>query len=258
MEDEEKKLNEQPEKPKKKKRFWRKLIIFVIILGIITIALGYLFPGLLWTKSLGVSYTKADYDSVMKKLEYMKDATPTGDSSNQYVYKYGTVQSVDIEFTSAEITSFFNENRPSYYPLKNVQIKINNDGTIEAVASANVDYFLDNILSGKYSKAQIQSYMPALGILPANINLYLKMDGSVINNKSNVGIKEVTVQGIGIPSNIVNSNEAIGTINEGIENVINKYNTKTGSSFNKIAIENGKIKFQGSVPSSLERVPVNQ
>lgn len=240
--------------PKKKKKGLVKFITFLVIVGIIVVALGFIFPGLLWHKSLGVTYTSKDYDSVMEKLSYIKDVAPTGDSKDEYTYVYGSPVDVNVEFTSEELTAFFNENRPDYYALKNVQIKINDNGTIEAVATANVDYFLDEFLSGQYSREEINNEIPALGILPNNVNLYINFSGSVINNSTSARVDNVSVQGISIPSYLVNSSEAIGVVTSGCNNLMSIYNSNTGSSFNKIAIENGKIKFEGKVPSSLERI----
>jgi hypothetical protein len=242
---------EETKKPKKKGLI--KFLIFVVILGAIVLSLGFIFPGLLWTKSLGITYTETDYKSIMSKLEYIKDEVPTLDSADKYTYVYGEVKNIDVEFTSEEITAFFNENRPDYYAVKNVQVKINNDGTIEAVGNANVDYFLNEVLGGKYSRDQIKNEIPALGLLPSSVNLYLNFGGSVINNRANISINSVAVQGITIPSSYVKSNEAIGTVTEGIENLMSNYNTKSGSSFDKIAVENSKIVFKGKVPSSLDR-----
>jgi len=72
--------------PKKKHRLLKTLGIIVIIIAIIVVSLGFVFPGLLWTKDLGVRYTEADYKSFMAKLEYIKDAVPTGDSKDGYTY----------------------------------------------------------------------------------------------------------------------------------------------------------------------------
>ena len=245
---------EEPKKEKKKGKGFVKFLVFLIILAAIVVALGFIFPGLLWTKSLGVKYTEKDYKSMLEKLQYIKDETPTLDSADLYTYTYGSVKNVNVEFTSEELTAFFNENRPSYYALKNVQIKINSDGTIEAVANANVDYFLNEFLSGDFSKEDIKEQIPALGLLPNTVNLYINFGGSVVNNKANAIVNSVQVQGVTIPNKFVNSNEAINVINDGCNNIMNSYNTKTGSTFKKIAIEDSKVKFEGSVPSSLERI----
>lgn len=252
--EEEKNVKVVEVKKKKKGKGLIKFLIFLLVLGGIVLSLGYIFPGLLWVKNLGVNYSSSDYNSIMEKLNYIKDTAPTGDNEDDYTYKYGELTEVNVEFTSEELTAFFNENRPSYYALKNVQIKINDDGSIEAVATANVDYFLNEVLDGEYSKEEINSHIPALGILPDNVNLYIKMSGSVTNNKSNISIDKVSVQGVTIPSVYINSNAAVNTINIAGDSIMSKYNEKTGSSFDSITISNNKINFKGSIPSSLERI----
>lgn len=254
MDIEEKNNEEIKEKPKKHRKGLKKLLIFLIVLVMAVIILGIIFPGLIWTKNLGVTYTNADYKSILEKLNYIKDAVPAGNSADEYTYKYGEVKTVDVEFTSEEITAFFNENRPSYYALKNVQVKINDNGTIEASANVDVDYVLNDILGGDYSRDEIESEIPALGILPSHVNLYIKFSGVVTNNKSSAHISAVSVQGVSLPKNLIYSSEAKSVVNEGLNNLMSTYNSKTDSSFDNISVENGKIKFKAKVPSSLERI----
>ncbi len=239
---------------KKKHGFIKGILITLSVLVLVVVALGFIFPGLVWTRSLGVRYTQTDYNSIIDKLNYTKDAAPTGDSADLYNYVYGEPTNVDTEFTSEELTAFFNENRPSYYPLKNVQIKINEDGSIEVAAAANVDYFLNDVLGGKYTREQIQNEIPALGLLPDNVNIYLKFTGSVTNNISTIYIDLATVQGIEIPSNYTSSSSAINIIESSLNDFIAKLNADTGTNFESLTVQNGVLKFKGSVPSSLERI----
>lgn len=246
-------IDDKPKKPKKKHKFLKKLAIFVGIVAILILALGLIFPGLLWTKDLGVSYTKQDYDSFLKKVQYIKDSAPTGSSRDEYKYVYGKTSAVNTEFTSSELTAFANYNRPSYFAVKNVQIRINKDGTIEASGIVNVDYVLNEILGGKFSREQIVKEIPALGILPSNVNLYLNVGGSVISNSASLSLNAVAVQGIPIPDTYVKSSEGVSTVTNGINNLISKSKANTGSSIEKLAMENEKIVLQGKFPTSLTR-----
>lgn len=244
---------EGEEKPiKKKKSFLKKLLIFILVLALMIIALGFLFPGLLWTKNLGIKYTQEDYDSMITKLEYIKDAVPTGDIGD-YTYVYGPLKDVNVSFTSEELTAFFNVNRPSYYALKNVQIKIN-EKTLEVSTSANVDYFLNTLLEGKYTKEEINDAYPALGLLPDNVNLYLNIEGSVNNNLSSLKLNTLQVQGVTLPDGLINSEDAISLLTTSVDNVLSKYEEKSGTHINKMGIENNKLLFDAKVPSSLNRV----
>lgn len=239
--------------PKKKHRLLKTLGAIVIIIAVITVSLGFFFPGLLWTKDLGVRYSEADYKSIMAKLDYIKDAVPTGESKDGYVYTYGKTTNISTEFTSAEITAFVNTGRPDYFAVKNVQVRINKDGTVDASGIVNVDYFLSEVLSGKFSREQIAKEIPALGFLPSSVNLALNIDGGIANNKASGSINSAEVQGIPIPTEYVNSDEAVSTVTGGLNNMLSKNNSKSGSVFEKLAIENEKVVLTGKFPSSLTR-----
>lgn len=242
---------------KKKKKGWLKFLITILVLGLVVVALGFIFPGLIWTKSLGVSYTKADYDSIMAKLEYIKDSAPTTGTAEDYKYVYGELVNVNVSFTSEELTAFLNYNRPDYFAVKNVQIKLNNDGSMEASGNLNVDYVLNEFLSGEYSRANIQEEIPALGLLPKTVNVYIKASGSVYNNSAiSPSVQSLSVQGISIPSKYYASSEAVSEITSGVNNLINSYNKKSTAVFENISVENSKLNFKGQVPSSLERTPL--
>ncbi len=241
-------------KPKKKHRLIKRLAIIVAVIAVIVLVLGLVLPGLLWPKDLGVRYSKQDYDSFLKKANYVKDLAPTGNSEDIYNYVYGPTTPVSTKFTSAELTAFANYNRPSYYAAKNIQIRVNSDGTVEASGTVNVDYVLNEVLGGKYSRTQIVKEIPALGLLPGSVNLYLSLTGSIINNSANLGLNSVTVQGIPIPNTYVKSSEGISTATTGVNNLISKSNVKSGANIEKLATENENIVLQGQFPTSLTRI----
>ena len=240
-------------KPKKKKRLLRFLLIFVLTASIITIILGFMFPGLLWAKDLGIRYTTADYESAIKKLKYVKDAVPTGKDQNEYIYKYGAVTDVDINFTSEEITAFINTNRPSYYALKNVQVRLNNDGTVDIVGKVDTDYVLNEIIGGKYSKEEIAKNMPALGILPKYVNVSVNFKGSIIDNISDGNINSASVQGISIPDKYTKSSEAQKVAIESINNFTKTRNGLTNSTVDKLLTVGNELILKGKFPTSLTR-----
>ena len=229
------------------------MLIFALIVIALTITLGFVFPGLIWQKDLGVRYTRADYESALTKLKYIKDGIPEGLSADEYIYNYGPVVDVNIKLTSAEITAFINTDRPSYYAVKNVQVRINDDGTIDASGALNTDYVLNKFLGGRYSKTEIAKEMPALGLLPASVNVAANFSGSVINNSSSGSLNSLEVQGIPIPSTYINSSEAVNVLTNAINDAIEVGNTKSGSNINRIAVDSGELNIDGSFASSLTR-----
>jgi hypothetical protein len=256
MEEEVKLEEKEVVKPiKKKGGCLKSLLSLILFLIFIVLLLAFFLPGLIWPRTLGVSYTKEDYDSFMSKLGYIKDEAP--DLSSEYEYNYGPVKNVDIILTSEEITAFFNTNRPSDYAIKKVEVRVNPDGTIEAVASANVDYFLKEFFEGEIGREDIKNEMPALGFLPSSVNLYLNIEGEIINNKSTVSVNSASVQGIPIPSGYINDDKAVSFVTDGINKLISNHSQKSGAYFERIAVVDGNLVLKGKIPSTLERIKIS-
>ncbi len=234
-----------------KKGILKNILIITAVFIVVIIILGFLFPGMIWTKGLGVKYTEKDYNSFIDKLPYIKDLI----NNDAEDYIYGELVDMDISFTSEELTAFFNENKIFNSTLKNTQIKINSDNTVDIAAKANVDKFLDTFLNNKYTKEDIESRMPALGILPENVNIYLNLKVNIKNNKADFFINTATVQGINIPSNIIWNAKAINIINDGIDKLIEEASEESGAIFSRVYVENKKLKLIGKFPSSLEKIP---
>jgi len=124
---------------------------------------------------------------------------------------------------------------------------------VDASGIVNVDYFLNEVLTGKFSRDQIAKEIPALGLLPGNVNLALNIDGGINNNKASGSINSAEVQGIPIPTEYVNSDEAVTTVTGGLNNMLSKNSSKSGSVFEKLAVENESLVLKGKFPSSLTR-----
>lgn len=242
-------------KPKKRHRFIKFLISFVIIIAIAVLSLNHFVPGLLTTKDLGVKYSNEDYESAVSKLSTIRELLPSLSTQNDTTYNYGETKDIDIRLTSAEITAFLNTDKSTEFAAKNCQVSINNDNTIEASGAINVDYFLSEILNGKISREQIVKEIPALGILPSYVNLYIDFSGSIIDNQSSASINSVAVQGITIPNEFVNSKEATDVFTTGINTFLSKNNEITGSSIDTLIAENNEVVLKGKFPSS---VSINQ
>lgn len=164
------------------------LLLFLVIIGLAVLVgfgmLGYV-PGLskvlgaTTPKDLGVAYTEADYTSARAKsqLEYVKlpDTTPLKDA-----LKYEGSLPYTGAWTSAEITALMNKRPSKYWPLKNVQFKMNDDGTAEASG------LLDSAKLAQFATIftvpdAVTSKIPS--VFPAEVAVYLKLKASLIENK---------------------------------------------------------------------------
>lgn len=232
------------------------LTVFIII-GLLAGAAAIFLPGFFGPKNLNAKTSQKAYESALVKLGYVKDEAPSTGKSEDYVYKYGEIKKVNTTLTSEELSSFFNLNRPDYYAIKNVQIRVNTDNTVEISASINTKYFLDKVLGSKYNQEDIKKAVPILGILPGTINIYTKAAGAISNNKaSNLNINDVEIMGINIPKSMYDTSKVQTDISNMINNFITKSNEKTGSSYDLIQPQNGGFAFNVSIPSSLTREAV--
>lgn len=248
----------QPMKRKKGKGCLIALGVLIIIIATIVLCLIFFFKGFFEPKDLGIKSSKSAYESAMSKLGYTKDDAPTGSDPDDYNYIYGPLHDVDAALTSEELTSFFNYNRPEYYALDDVQIRINSDDTMEMSCSLDLKYFIDEVLGGKYTQEEIEEKMPMLGILPHKVNLYCKISGEINNNTAeDFDVSDIEVQGFGIPKTIYTGDEATKNIEDIVTSALSRVTAKNGSSFDSVKIDDGKLMIDALMPSSLVREEIN-
>ena len=171
------------------------LLVFLFSIAAIIFGLGYMgyipaIAKLLGTnkpKDLGIRYTEKDRIEAHAKSGVQYGILPASTSDELSIQRFGKHE-VDMVRTSVQATAMMN-NRPwKFWPYQNVQVKFNADGSGE--------------VSGGLNKAVVPSYAAAIGIpkvavefamklLPPSPVFYLKMKGSLVDNK--VGIFEPQV-----------------------------------------------------------------
>jgi len=244
----------QTVEPKKKhKGCLVTLLVVIIFLGVIAGSIAIFLPGFFGPKDLGVKTSKTSYESAVAKLGYLKDKAPSTGTAEDYAYHYGAVKSVDTTLTSEELTSFLGYNRPDYYALKKVQIRINEDN-LELSATLDTDYFIDKVLSGKYSKEDIKNAIPVIHSIPKSVNIYSKIEGEINSNQaSNLAISDVEVMGVGLPSSIYNSSKAQTEITNIVNDYIETSIQKSSANYETIKVQDGALVLKGEIPTSLTR-----
>src|SRR3990172_2039941 len=130
------------------------ILIVLALIAVIILALAGYIPGLSnlfganKPRDLGVTYTGQDFNSVREKSKITWETLPAG-TSNSASIQFSGSHSVDTAWSSAEMTALLN-NRPwNYWPISNVQMKINSDGTAE--------------MSGIINSEKLRGYATAIG-----------------------------------------------------------------------------------------------
>ncbi len=244
-------------KIKKKSGLLTALLIIISIASVAALSAYFLVPGLLRPNDLGIKSSAESYQSAVKKMNLTKDKAPTIGSATDYKVAYGKSQQVQTSLSSEEITSFLSENRPDYYALKNVQVRINPDNTVEASATLDTSYLFDVILGGQYNEEDAKRALPMLGLLPDHVNVYCMLDGSIQENKTkDLTLEKVSVMGIPVPNSILGSQDASAFVISTTNAYLKTTTAKSGANYDLLQVSNGELQLKGKIPSAISRIAV--
>jgi hypothetical protein len=138
-----------------------------------------------------------------------------------------------------------NKNPKIENEIKDLQVKVNPDNTLEASATINTAFLLDDVLGGKYSKEDLKEALPVADALPEQINFYCKVAQDAKNNDSGFNLQSINVMGVPVPESIVKSEDADIYTAEAIQLFLNEVSTETGVQFNDILLSEGKLELEG-------------
>jgi len=257
-----------------KKIFIMISLIVALVYLFVASSLGYIPVVSKWLgtdkpKDLGIRYTAEDKASARAKsqLEYLE--LPADTPVEESIVRKGS-RPVTTSWSSAEMTALLNDRPWKYWPINNVQLKINDDGTAE--------------LSGILNKEKFGNYATAIGIpatiaksaatfMPANSAFYVRAKTSLENNEvKDFDLQSITYGKIKIPASMIlsyNSNKMIssadaasatdpfsdvvkfGSKKEAIINFINDRLSLITGFFAKTAyFKDGKLNFDGTLSQS--------
>lgn len=224
------------------------LSLVIIIVAIILAGIGVI-PGLsnligAGQKDLGIRYALDDSRAAWKKsggteiISLPSDASPADD------FRLEGKKSVSFTMNSTELTAHSNNRSWKNYPVKNIQIKIHDDGTIESSAILLVDKAMPYAMALGYSEQQIRDAMKTYAIPPFAVPIYVLGKGSVRNNSVQVDARTVKIGAIPIPGDIV------ARANKEAESVLNDVIAKHTDAFraDEVSFADGTMTFIGAVP----------
>lgn len=228
------------------------LVIILLPLILIILVLGYLglVPGLAAVfgsnrpRDLGIKYSDKDQKTAVEKLQVKYGQLSPSATSKDLVLKGS--HPVDKSFTSQELTAMADTRQKQFalFPFKNVQIKINADGTVEGSAKLEFNTALNYLQTLGVSLEQINTAIDKFKILKGELPVYLKVSGTVVNNTSNIVVKTAEIARIPIPQSLVSQYGP--SLNNLVEDIL--YQRKPYYDIKSLKVENGKVHFVGSSP----------
>jgi len=197
-------------------------------------------------KSLGVKYTKADLTSVNTKLGINYAALSSSDSPTSSI-KISGQKPLDAEITEAELTALLNQPSDQWknYPISNVQVKINDDGTVEMTGKILVKRFEDyseaTNVPDKYKSIADENAK----LVPVNPSFYYKGDYEIKDGKLEGKGEELKVGPLAVPNDWTENNKDF--ITEFIDDRLNS----AGMEVESATFTGGKLDIKGTIPETI-------
>lgn len=246
---------------KSRKTFWVLLTIFIVILMIPILLLGYMglvpvLSNLMGTanpRDLGVKYSQSDVDTYKKKtsLQFKDYSEAPYDpfNNNQKTALASPLSVSGVNLTQQEITALLNTNTYSWMPVDNIQVKLT-DNTIELSGSLNIDKieeFNQYISEDNTAGQDINSALAWVKRLRNKAPVYVKANVSIIDNKLSFKLLDAEIGRLNIP---------LGSTGEDLSSGSTTVNTDSQYFSAKSAkLNNGNLEFQGTYPTVIYLKP---
>lgn len=220
----------------------KKFLIFLLVLAALVVGTIYYF---LRPKTLGISYTPQDLESINKKLGVAFEELPK-DAPEGKVLVFTGSHKVETSFSSEELTAAVDKRHEQFplFPFRNVQIKVNSDGSVEGSGTINYKDALNYLVALGVSPEDVSKGAEKFKIPNTNIPVYLKVSGSITNNNSEITVLSAKAAGISVPENL--TAEYAPALNIFVESIIKE--RSPNYNIESLKVVDGKIHFKGSAP----------
>ena len=230
----------------------KKFFIFLIVIFILA---GAVIFYLLQPKTLGIRYTAADLQSIKGKIKISNEPLPTNSPIGQTLIVSGS-HPVDASFTSEELTAIADNRHKdyAYFPFRNVQIRVNNDGSVEGSATVNYQDAVNYLVSLGVSASDIAKGAAKFKIPNANLPVYLKVSGTISDNQSQINVQQAKIANISIPQNYITDYSP--ALNNLIDSIIQ--DRQPSVNINKLEVSGSQVHFKGTSPDVEKTVRSNK
>lgn len=200
-------------------------------------------------RDLGVTSTPAQATAVVQKLGIKLESPPAITSPDRYRKTYSGQVSISQDFTESEVSALLNYNHVSYWAVKDAQVRIHSDGTLEAALTVRTSEL--NIRRDGDVPTGIMRYIPA--VLPDELPIYVKGRLDVLGPQQiRTDIQALEIGRVSVPASVAGGDaesRANQYINDRLRNI-------PGLSIQEISFQDGKAHFQGTWPKEFRRIPL--
>ncbi len=218
-----------------------------LVVVLVVLILGYLgfVPGLsdlmgAGPRDLGIHPSAADAQSATSKIGN-NETTFAGTGGPIGSIKLEGSHHVDTILTEEEITAAQNARNYKYDPIRDVQVKINADNTVEVSGRISIPKARDYLTAIRIPQADIDKVLNIAKYLPGEAAFYAKGTVSMTNNVLSTDLSAVKIGNLDVSKDQLPS----GTLAAIASTIISK---NPGVSVDKFEIVDGKAHFVGTYP----------
>ncbi len=229
------------------------IVVVIVVVAVAALGLGYLgiAPGVVGlfgsggARDLGVRFTPADLESYNAKGQTRVTALPAGAGPHESMKVTGSVP-VKASFTGEELTAVAAEREKqwAYWPVTGCQIKIGQDGTVEASGILRVNRAYGYAAAMGLPTSAVDQAMQVLKTIGSNPPVYIRGTGSVTNGKVQLDIEQLEIGRLSVPASILAQESGVAA--SGIERIM----SASGIQANSVSFTGGKLNFDGSKPET--------
>jgi hypothetical protein len=228
-------------------KFLGSILVILLIIALAGLSVAGLVPGLsslvgASPKNFGITVTQADSISAQNKVGTEIISAPKG-TTDDNGFKLEGKKDAEFSMDSKELTALNNNRAWKNYPLKNVQTRINADGSVESSGVIVVKKGIPYAMGLGYSETDIKNAMNKYNLPTVEVPFYLKGVGSVTNDKVKIDVSAIKIGAISVPQGIANS------VASEAEKILDDVIRKNSQSFHceSLTFTDGKMNFKGQV-----------
>lgn len=196
---------------------------------------------------LGVEETPEKIYGFYEEIGYENNLKGEEPKTGKLVFE-GTLL-MEHTFTQQEINSWIAawEGEWAGLPVRNSQIRINKDGTVEASTTVSLDSVEAFAKSLGYSDTDISNAKSYLKVVPQTLPVYAKGKASIVNNTVDYDIQDIKIGQFPLPSNMYSPVEsALEHITTQIKNLSQDTNIE------KAVVTPDGVDYKGTVPAKVD------
>lgn len=233
----------------------KRVLLFFLLLIAVLVGVGYLtlkgkipvLSNIIFKQvDLGIDESPDTIYSFYDEIGFIDNLKGESAKSGELVFE-GSI-SLEHTFTQQELNSGISAWEESWTgtPFKNMQIKINSDGSIQVSALILTKQAEDIAKTLGYTDEQIGKAKDYLKLVPEYLPIYAQGSLSITNNIVDIDTKSFNIAGVNLPAPLA---EEVGSA---LADVVDKTRRLSDTAYAESAVFTSEgLEFKGTIPASV-------